>query len=107
MSEVEQTKLSKLSEQHQRFVLAYVDNLNAAKSYQLVYQDAQYSTARTNSSKLLADTNIKEAVAEQFKLRTMTKEEVLSRIENIAKVDIQQYIKDGGDIDIAKIKEDN
>ncbi len=100
-------KLSILSEAHQRFVLNYVDNLNAAKSYQIVYQDANYNTARTNGSKLLANTDIKEAIAEQFRLRAMPKEEILGRLENLAKVDIQQYIDDTGRIDIVKIKEDN
>lgn len=100
-------KLSILSEAHQRFVLNYVDNPNATRAYMNVYPDCSYESARRYASALTAKLDIKEAIAEQFKLRAMPKEEILGRLENLAKVDIQQYIDDLGRIDIAKIKKDN
>lgn len=101
----EETKLSKLIPEHQHFVILYVEYWNGRKAYQEVYPTCTEESARTNASRLLTNANVKEAVAEVSKTKLMPKEEILSRINSMAQINVQDYINDLGELDIPKIKE--
>ena len=101
----EENKLSKLIPEHQQFVILYVEYWNGRKAYQEVYPHVMESTARSESSKLLTNPNVKEAVAEVAKTKLMPKEEILSRINSMAQINVQDYTNDFGEIDIPKLKE--
>lgn len=97
--------LKNLSLQHARFVVLYANYLNATKAYLEVYPDNEYASAGVSASRLLKDARIKEALNEEFKLRAMPKYEILNRLEAIAKIDINQFTDDFGNLDFAKLKE--
>nr|DAZ67730.1 MAG TPA: Terminase small subunit [Caudoviricetes sp.] len=58
----------KLTEKQKAFCDYYIESLNATESYKKAYPNCKKdATARTNSSKLLTNTNIKKYIDEQLK----------------------------------------
>ena len=57
----------KLTEKQKAFCDYYIESLNATESYKKAYPNCEKdATARTNSSKLLTNTNIKKYIDEQL-----------------------------------------
>ena len=57
----------KLTEKQKAFCDYYIESLNATESYKKAYPNCKTdATARTNSSKLLTNTNIKKYIDEQL-----------------------------------------
>lgn len=57
----------KLTEKQKAFCEYYIESLNATESYKKAYPNCKKdATARTNSSKLLTNTNIKKYIDEQL-----------------------------------------
>ena len=57
----------KLTEKQKAFCDYYIESLNATESYKKAYPNCKKdATARTNSSKLLTNTNIKKYIDEQL-----------------------------------------
>ena len=53
-----------LRDKHEQFCREYVIELNATKSYQIVYPDCNYDSARALASQLLTNVNIQARVKE-------------------------------------------
>lgn len=51
-----------LSERHEAFIREYLLHYNGTKAYLKIYPDSDYDSARANSSRLIANDNIKERI---------------------------------------------
>lgn len=87
-----------LTDKQRLFCLYYTKYYNATKAYQKVYE-CDYTTARTNGSRLLAKANIREAVKrtqeEQAKSIMLDSRAVLQKYIDIAFADMGDYTKFG------------
>jgi len=99
-----ESKLAQLTQKHQNFCILYVAYWNGRKAYSEVYPGVTDNTARVLASKLLMTPAMKEAVAEVARTKVMGKDEVLARINALAEINIEDFINDKGDIDIARLK---
>ena len=111
--------IDKLSVKNKDFDLEYLSNgNNATKAYSKVYPNAKYVTARSNGAKLLAKTNIKEALSDYFNSMWSEKEKDIGKIyNNLIKqatadiADVIEYkngemrIKDFDEIDTSTIQQ--
>lgn len=61
---LEDPKEGKLSERHEAFIQEYLLHYNGTRAYLKYYPTASYDTARSNSSRLLANANIKARIEE-------------------------------------------
>ena len=83
-----------LSAEDEAFVTAYFDNnMNATQAYLELHPNVTYDTARANSSKTLAKTNIRARIAEVLKNKAMGRDEVLARLGDMARASHQPYIR--------------
>ena len=57
----------KLTEKQKAFCDYYIESLNATESYKRAYECKNDSTARTNSSRMLTNANIKNYIDEKLK----------------------------------------
>lgn len=102
------TKINKITNtKHKEFYSNYIKCKNASKSYMMAYPKATYETARVNGCRLLAKTNIQDALQEHYDSLWKEKEkEVGKTFDNLLKIansdisDIVEY-KDG----VMKIKD--
>lgn len=87
-----------LTDKQRLFCLYYTKYYNATKAYQKVYE-CDYTTARTNGSRLLAKANIREVVKrtqeEQAKSIMLDSRAVLQKYIDIAFADMGDYTKFG------------
>lgn len=60
------------------FCLEYVKEMNGSKAYQEIYK-CEYSTARTNASKLLTNANIKACIDKLFSEITFNKQAIINQ----------------------------
>lgn len=78
-------KKKTLSDKHKLFIDAYMESLNATRAYMKVYPKTGYEAARRSASDLLTKPDIKAEIAERFKARAMPREEVISRLSDMAR----------------------
>ena len=101
-------KIDLLKPVEREFVLNFLLLKNGTKAYMQAYPKAKYDTARTNSSKLLAKTNIKDAIQEYYDASWKEKEKQISKLFddllNVVNADVADYIDENGEIDVKKIK---
>lgn len=94
-----------LSEQHKRFVESYVACLNYRRAYQVAYPNCKnYTTARTEASKLGRSPTIKAAIQEKLKEVTITKDDILGRMIQLIEFDLTEFMV-GDSIDFNALKE--
>src|ERR1044071_925953 len=82
-----------LSDKHKAFIDEYMRGLNATQAYMRVYKGTKYEAARSSSSALLTNPNIKAEIAERFKARAMPAEEVISRLSDMARASHYPFIE--------------
>jgi PBSX family phage terminase large subunit len=92
MSEQEAQKLKPLSPKHQVFVNKYLELWNGTRAYMEAYPGTKEPTARTNGSILLATPNIRTHIDARLSEMHMSAEEALSRMAEMAKGNIADFI---------------
>jgi|WetSurMetagenome_2_1015567.scaffolds.fasta_scaffold32177_7 hypothetical protein len=90
-------EIKELSDKHKLFVTEYVkNNCNASKAYKIVYPDITDGSARANSSELLTNPNIRDAVNKEIDRVLADKREltlqVINEYKKIAFSDMSQYV---------------
>lgn len=93
-----------LSFKHQQFVNEYLECWSATEAYRRVYPKATNETAGRNGHLLLKNTDISEEIALRVADKAMTADEVLSRLADHARGDIDDYLDDDGSFDLAKAR---
>ena len=86
----------------------FLCGFNATEAYQNIYQTKSRDTARANAAKLLAKSNIKEAVAQRVEEHTMSADEALILLADMARSDIAKIMDVGSigfNLDMQKAKE--
>jgi phage terminase small subunit len=97
-----ETELPKLSPKHQVFVNKYLELWNATRAYMAAYPAVSETTARTNGSLLLVNTNIQAHIRARLNELHMSADEALARMTDIAKARITDfYTGDGNDLDLS------
>lgn len=87
-------KKKELSQAHKAFITEYMINgYNATQAYKKVYPKSTYEAARRSASDLLTNPDIKEAVAKEFDKKVMKREEVLSRLSDMARASHRPFIE--------------
>ena len=81
-----------LTEQHKRFVDAYVACLNYRKAYQTAFPKSNYLSAKTLGSELARKPYIKSAIQEKLKEVSITKDDILGRMIQLIEFDITDYM---------------
>ena len=93
-----------LSIKHQRFVEEYLQNSNATEAYQTVYPGVNRTTAASNGWRLLRNARIAEAIQARLDQAAMPADEVLSRITDHARADIDDFLNADGSFDLTKAR---
>lgn len=91
--------------------LAFVDeyfkcNMVGVEAYQNLYPSSSYESARRAASRLLTNVDIREEINRRLTEKHMGADEVLARLAEQAKGLGGKYVKDNGELDFRKIKED-
>ena len=105
--------LDKLSAAHKEFCYAYVENLgNGSAAYKKAYSTVKDTTARANAVKLLANTNIKQAIdylyTQMWLKRTedLEKSKTYTLIHCVGESDISDVIDlEGGTLSVKDFNE--
>ncbi len=80
------TKKKPLSLKHKEFIDEYfINGFNGTLAYTKVYPKSSYEAARSSAADLLTIPNIKAEIAKRFEARAMPKEEVISRLSDMAR----------------------
>ena len=93
-----------LSIKHQRFVEEYLQNSNATEAYQTVYPGVNRTTAASNGWRLLRTPRIAEAIQARLNQAAMPADEVLARITDHARADIDDFLDADGAFDLTKAR---
>lgn len=105
--ETYQEALKRLDKRQQEFVKAYLDCLNASEAA----RRAGYKTKFINriASENLSKPDIKAAIELGYKSRAMPRDEVLTRLERIARADATNWLTKNRDgdyyVDVEKMRE--
>lgn len=86
----------KLTDKQKMFALEYISTLNATESYKKAYRVNNDSTARTNSSRLLVNANVKRFIQEKLQEMESKKiakaEEVLTFLTSSLRGEIEEEV---------------
>lgn len=93
-----------LSIKHQRFVEEYLQNPNAAEAYRTVYPGVNQTTSAANGWRLLRTARVAEAIQARLNQAAMPADEVLSRITDHARADIDDFLDADGAFDLTKAR---
>lgn len=93
-----------LSIKHQRFVEEYLQNSNATEAYQTVYPGVNRTTAASNGWRLLRTARVAEAIQARLNHAAMPADEVLARITDHARADIDDFLDADGAFDLTKAR---
>ena len=93
-----------LSIKHQRFVEEYLQNSNATEAYQTVYPGVNRTTAASNGWRLLRNARVAEAIQARLNQSAMPADEVLARITDHARADIDDFLDADGAFDLTKAR---
>ena len=102
--------IDKLTSKQQEFFWKYIEvHRNATKAYKILHPNATNNTCMTNSSKILRNAQFKAALQEYLDEIWKQKESKISDLFDklliMAGADIDDYLDEEGNIDIAKFKE--
>jgi len=92
-----------LSAKHQQFVNEYLMCWNQTTAYQRVY-DVDENIARPSASRLLTNVNIQQEIQRRIDEHAMKADEVLARLAEHARGDMDDYLNDDGGIDLQKAR---
>lgn len=93
-----------LSAKHQQFIEAYLQGASATDAYLVVYPAANRTTAATNGWRLLKTPRIAEAIQARLDKAAMPADEVLARITDHARADVDDFLDADGAFDLAKAR---
>nr|DAM07024.1 MAG TPA: Terminase small subunit [Caudoviricetes sp.] len=90
--------MAKLTPNQKIFIDEYLIDLNATRAYKVAYKNCKKDeTARTNSSRLLTNANIKNHIQERMKEREkrteITQDKVLKELAKIGFSDITDFVE--------------
>lgn len=78
---------------HRSFIDNYLICFNGTQAYQLAHPDCTYDSASVSSSRLLRNVKIKAELEKRFKEKVMSKNEVLSRLQDQAHATLLPFVK--------------
>jgi hypothetical protein len=78
---------------HQAFIEFYLECFNGTQAWQLAHPDADYDTCSSCSSRLLRNVKIKAELERRFSERVMSKNEVLTRLQDQANATLLPFVK--------------
>jgi len=93
-----------LSAKHQQFVNEYLTCWVATEAYQRVYPKSSYESAQASASELLGNPNISQEIQRRITEHAMTANEVLARLAEHARGDMDDYLTEDGGIDLPKAR---
>ncbi len=93
-----------LSIKHQRFVEEYLQSSSATEAYQTVYPGVNRTTAASNGWRLLRTAHIAEAIQARLDKSAMPADEVLARITDHARADVDDFLNADGAFDLTKAR---
>jgi len=93
MSDQEKEILKPLNKNQRVFVEAYLKSWIASAAYKVAYTSARDNTARVNSTRLLAQANIRAEIEKRLSEMKMDTDEVLSRLASFARGSLQPFIR--------------
>lgn len=93
-----------LSPKHQQFVNEYLTCWVATEAYQRVYKKSSYESAQASASELLGNPNILQEIQRRIDEHAMRADEVLARLAEHARGDMDDYLNDDGGIDLQKAR---
>ena len=93
-----------LSIKHQRFVEEYLQSSNATEAYQTVYPGVNRTTAASNGWRLLRTSRVAEAIQARLNQAAMPADEVLARITDHARADIDDFLDADGAFDLTSAR---
>lgn len=98
-------ELKPLSKKHQRVLDEYLICFNQTAAYRVVYPKTTYDSARTASARLFAEDNFLGHLQARLDESTMTAEEALTRLTDMARGDLGEFTNDFGGVDWVIAKE--
>lgn len=93
-----------LSAKHQLFIEEYLNGRSATDAYQAVYPGVSRTSAATNGWRLLRTARIAEAIQARLNQAAMPADEVLARITDHARADIDDFLDADGAFDLTKAR---
>lgn len=94
---------------HEAFCHEYLVDLNQVQAYLRVYSDSSYDAARANSTRLITQDNVASRIkylkSERFKQNTISSEEFMSSVSDMAMFDpMDVYEWDGFNLTVKKFE---
>jgi phage terminase small subunit len=84
----------KIEPKHREFIKEYMQNgYNGTQAYRKIFPRSSYESARSSASDLLTNPNIQEELAKEFDKKVMKREEVLSRLSDMARASHHPFIE--------------
>jgi hypothetical protein len=97
--------MNRLTDKEQAFVDHYIITLNGTQS--AINAGYSENSARQIASENLSKPHIRTAIDKKLRKLTMTADETMKRLSDMAAGDMTQYITIQGELDLEAIKEDN
>lgn len=89
-----------MNRKHEQFINEYLQCWNATQAYLKVYPKSSYGAARRDASRLLTNADIAQEVQRRIDENAMSSNEVLARLAEHARGDIDDYLSADGFFDI-------
>lgn len=94
-----------MNRKHEQFINEYLLCWNATQAYLKVYPKSSYEAARRSASDLLTNPDIDKEIQERISENAMSANEVLNRLAQHARGDIDDYLNDTGNFDLEKARQ--
>lgn len=94
-----------MNRKHEQFINEYLLCWNATQAYLKVYPKSSYEAARRSASDLLTNPDIEKEIQERIAENAMSANEVLARLAEHARGDIDDYLNDTGAFDLEKARQ--
>ena len=94
-----------MNDRHKAFIEQYLISYNATDAYQAVYTTVSRASAAANGWRLLQSADVQEAISQRLAETAMSANEVLMRLAQMARGDVDDYLDDNGNFDLAKARQ--
>jgi len=94
-----------VNDRHKAFIEQYLISYNATDAYQAVYTTVSRASAAANGWRLLQSADVQEAISQRLAETAMSANEVLMRLAQMARGDVDDYLDDNGNFDLAKARQ--
>lgn len=95
--------MSGLSPKQRAFVEEYLIDFNGTRAAERAGYGGSDSVLAAQASRLLKNVKIAKQIADHFRTRAMSSEEVLARLAEQARADHSLYLKEDGSIDLPRL----